>query len=765
MFRPVQIWINGQRYWNLSNHQIDIPRYPVAAYSNNLITIVAQDQAGNTTQAGVNIYINPTNTAPPTLTLTGFTPNTVTDLPNESNVWVSGQMDDLNAIVTASVNGGAPISMNVRSNQFGYMLPIGWGTNTVVVMGANAAGYVSSNVFTLVSGNRYQFAFTTPAPGTYINNSNVQVVGYVSAFRDAGLPTQTNVVSVTVNGVPTTLTDGGGGLTNFTTIVPVLVPTDGSALVLNAVVTWADGSTDPTAEAEGYYIIAEQSIYSEQDATTYIPCGGNSDYYNETYTFSGPFGDDNSVTAYNSGFTYLYCSAPPLPWATNSTNVGWVAQPPYGGLQFGCLSYVSNWYDPPDWGWSTLQTYRWDGEITVVPPWSYPPGTWVELTFSGMICGAVNSSPSNVTYQGQAPVPGQPGSYIVQMSGDTPFTISANSFGWPESFVTESMPAGPPWQNLESDDENWLEIGWFSNQQLLPLIQISSMSHDGSKNPGAAVVCNCDNNSPTRQQIFVTVSTAPPGVSVTLTIPNSLQVFTAPTGGAQISSGASLSILPTNLWVEGEQASSQMMDAQITAQINGSGPSDYISFTVLWATMTYMTSGTDPANAPAFPSDEPGNALGAQYNSNQSAAWGKMCAVATVSPAGVHTYFSNGWNLVQQKIGTSFKDGVVNPAWTFLAWTNDGPEAAFETISPDSNDKLYAIDGPTIGDFGSASSSYETYLNFYVYATWNTQRCCSTNTFWHWRGMWKADQTPQVTTADVNNGMITIPTNAYYPPP
>ncbi len=32
------------------------------------------------------------------------------------------------------VNGGAPITMNVRSNKFGYLLPLVPGTNTVVVM-------------------------------------------------------------------------------------------------------------------------------------------------------------------------------------------------------------------------------------------------------------------------------------------------------------------------------------------------------------------------------------------------------------------------------------------------------------------------------------------------------------------------------------------------------------------------------------------------------------------------------------------------------
>jgi hypothetical protein len=771
VFRPVKIWINGQPYWNLSNHQIDIPRYPVAAYSNNLITIVAQDQAGNTTEAGVSIYINPTNTAPPTLTVTGFAPNTVTDIPDESSVWVSGQMDDLNAIVTASVNGSDPISMNVRSNQFGYILPVDWGTNTVLIMGANAAGYASTNVFTLVCGNRYQFAFTTPAPGTYINNSNVQVVGYVSAFRDASLPTQTGVVSVTVNGIPTTLTDGGGGLTNFTTIVPVPVPSDGSALVLNAVVTWADGSTDPSAEAEGYYIIASKQTYVDHQDVTYACGSGSAGGYSIgedlTWTFSALAGDNNTVGITHSFETGTDCSGQPYSSESDSTNVSWVAQPSWS-LRFGCEAHEEDYCGPSGaWSQSNFYTSNDDGEMTVVPPWNYAPGTWVVLTFWGLSYGTAYGAPpadlSTVTFQGQAPIAGQPGSYLVQMSGDTPFTISAGSFGWPEADDADNN--GCPYF-FDSWDDLW--FSGFSNQQILPLIQVSNLSHDGSKNPGAAVVCNCDNNSPARQQIFVTATYAPPGTYVTLTIPNSLKVFTAQTGGTQINSGTSLSILPTNLWVEGEQVSSQMMDARITAQINGSGPSDYVTFTVVWATMTYMTSGTAPANAPAFPSTpsyEAGSALGVSYSALQNAAAGKMCAVATVAPAGVHTYFSNGWNMVQQIMQTTFKDGAVDPAHTSTVWTNDGPQTGNYTTNLDSAEKLYAIDGPNIGHFTNANDSCEVYDDFYVYARWNTQRCCSTNTCWHWRGRWKVDQSPQVTMANVGSGMITIPTNAFYSPP
>ena len=106
--------------------------------------------------------------------------------------------------------------MNVWSNRFGYMLPLEFGTNTVAVMGSDAAGNVRSNLFTLVRGNRYRLVITSPDSGTYVNTSAMLVSGYVSALRDEGLPTETNVVSVTVNGVPTELSSGVDGDGNWT---------------------------------------------------------------------------------------------------------------------------------------------------------------------------------------------------------------------------------------------------------------------------------------------------------------------------------------------------------------------------------------------------------------------------------------------------------------------------------------------------------------------------------------------------------------------
>ena len=47
-------------------------------------------------------------------------------------------MDNANAIVTATVNGGAPMRMTVVGNQFGQSLPLVYGTNAVALVASDA---------------------------------------------------------------------------------------------------------------------------------------------------------------------------------------------------------------------------------------------------------------------------------------------------------------------------------------------------------------------------------------------------------------------------------------------------------------------------------------------------------------------------------------------------------------------------------------------------------------------------------------------------
>jgi hypothetical protein len=330
---PVYVWINGQQYWQLCGNQIDMPRFPVQPYSNNVITIQALDAAGNQSQATVNWYVAPTSNAPPpSFTVTGFAPNTVVDLPSDPKTWVCGTMNSLYAIVTATINGGSPITMNVHSNQFGYMLPLDWGTNTVLIVASDAGGNASSNTYRLARGNRYQFAMSWD----YQDYPPNRVNGSISEWRDQGLPTQTGLVSVVVNGVGTTLTTNGDGTVNFTTVDEVPWPTDGSILMLNAVIQWADGSQDPDGCPDETWITTKQtssiisSIRTEEDDN-----------------FCPPRNPDSATCKLIQG-SYSYSGAGPAGGMESSADRelwGWVPNPaePLDPNQCG---WDGSWPDP-----------------------------------------------------------------------------------------------------------------------------------------------------------------------------------------------------------------------------------------------------------------------------------------------------------------------------------------------------------------------------------------------------------------------------------
>lgn len=184
---------------------------------------------------------------------------------------------------------------------------------------------------------------------------------------------------------------------------------------------------------------------------------------------------------------------------------------------------------------------------------------------------------------------------------------------------------------------------------------------------------------------------------------------------------------------------------------------------IIWSTISILTNGANPSPL-SFVNAGEANNLGVQYYSGSSVAAGQICAVATITPAGIHSIITNGWDVFQKRMSHDFDNGSQSTTYYDSTWQSDGPGSAFKTNVPDTNDKLYTIDGPNIASFGNSDSS-ETYNNFYDFITWNSQICCDTNNFWHWQGRWKINQTPQVTYAGVGTGTITLPTSSYYPPP
>jgi len=207
---------------------------------------------------------------------------------------------------------------------------------------------------------------------------------------------------------------------------------------------------------------------------------------------------------------------------------------------------------------------------------------------------------------------------------------------------------------------------------------------------------------------------------------------------------------------------SNSVETTVTASLGSTTTN--LNVWVIWSKVTIQTSGTNtsPMSLMNISGNDGTEILGIRYFTttfpNDSVA-GKICGIATITPAGIHSIITNGWDFFQKKATETFVDGTIYSGWSFPPWTPDGPYYVNDTktVVPDSNDKLYTLDTPSIVTGGfSATNSIEMYKNFYDYITWSNQICCDTNVFWHFQGTW-TNQTPQFNSLDVGTGTITLP--------
>jgi ankyrin repeat protein len=232
--RRISVWMNGERFWNKRGTLIDIPQFNVQDGPNKL-TIVAEDEASNRTEAvvqwNVNLGIDKT---PPALSDINLVPDRSGKviLPDDPEVEVLGHLDDPMAIVTATVNGNDPIRMTVMTGadigpmpMFAKSIALNDGENSLVLSAIDGAGNARDYRFTLIRSNRYRCRVTSPD----VSNSNRQltpqpriVEGYVSALRDPGTKNEAQVVAVFVNDIETTLNSkDADGNVGFRTLRPV----------------------------------------------------------------------------------------------------------------------------------------------------------------------------------------------------------------------------------------------------------------------------------------------------------------------------------------------------------------------------------------------------------------------------------------------------------------------------------------------------------------------------------------------------------------
>lgn len=207
------------------------------------------------------------------------------------------------------------------------------------------------------------------------------------------------------------------------------------------------------------------------------------------------------------------------------------------------------------------------------------------------------------------------------------------------------------------------------------------------------------------------------------------------------------------------------------------GATESLEIWVLGATIEIQSRGRVPRNAAPFHAAsvsgrvEPG--LGADLGPITYESWvghiypgdryvqnmgarGKIVAVATLTPAGVHNVVTSGWTLRRERWTRQWSDGRPGDQTT-TGWDDDTSSHEFLRLTPDANDRIYDTDGPNIR---WGTSSYEIYHNFRQRVEWHSERCSDYGP-WYFRVRWRAhpNQSRQIILNEVGSGQRPLPEN------
>jgi hypothetical protein len=197
---------------------------------------------------------------------------------------------------------------------------------------------------------------------------------------------------------------------------------------------------------------------------------------------------------------------------------------------------------------------------------------------------------------------------------------------------------------------------------------------------------------------------------------------------------------------------------------------------VVWAKVDVLVGGTCPPGAAPFPPGirDDSQRLGpVTYRSffsttidettgasvNHTGASGKIVAVATISPAGLHSTIKGGWSIERKVQCHEWTDR--NQRRFDTAAIPDTSKPSMVRLIPDSADRIYDTDAPDTRPTGQWS--FETYNNFIQWVTWNGAVCSEAAT-WHWQARWRFHPNPlqQTTLNELGRGRIPLPDARFF---
>jgi uncharacterized Zn-binding protein involved in type VI secretion len=725
------------------------------ANGTNTVTLHAKDMAGNVTITNVTYGLDPSaNTNPPVINLS-WPPNNASI--SGANFPVRGVVNDPFSTVNAQiVNGGSTSHLTGLVEQNGSFwienVPIGSGTNYLTIMATNTAGYGSATNIVVVQSTITltidSVSFNDPATPTATVN------GTLSGSSD----------NVLVNGVEAT-NNGDGTWTAFE--VPV---GDSGTAAITAEATANTGSGDGDSNNAGYSVdAAENGASSGADAQiaedvvrgpeiawveyrqngTYNGHGGaqyNSSIWSisENWAYGSP-GDFTSWDCISSGGA-LYTLGN---WDANGDGPG------YTGIDDDCTTVCQT---------NGLFTICLNENFDILPP----SGENLSMHISGI------GPPETFTeqYHDQS-------RYVLRTGGQaTPghdclwvFNVTAFSYvgdvWWGLYNITTWIPPSQitvAGHTLDANGNVYLSLPNNAEADVTPNAPVGSYFWNTS-GPNTVSLYSLTVVSNSATQIDAT-NWAVVKTNGFVTIQANLS---DPNAGSHINWSGGGQAVPGNP-LQWQVSAATSEKTTVTASLGSSKVS--LNVWVLWSTVNILTSGPVPTDTVTFVIAGLSNILGPVYYGGGTWACGQICAVASITPAGIHNLITNGWYLNREVWDHSFKDGVpliVNNT----NWTSDTINDYYQSASPDSADNFYGLDGPNIVSLG-ATNCTEFYENFHQWLTWNgilvSDGTPGTSAFpvaaeWHWSATWQSTATPQVFFLNLGGGYINLPNTAAGCPP